>query len=301
MPVTTIEIGGLTKRFGRVLAVDELGFRVPEGAVTGLLGPNGAGKTTTLRMLLGLVSPTAGTATIGGVPYARLTDPVRTVGAVLEASSFHPSRTARDHLRVVASAARIPTARVDETLEQVGLAGDATRRVGGYSLGMRQRLGLATALLGNPGVLVLDEPTNGLDPAGVRWLRDLIRTLSRDGRTILVSSHLLAEVAQTVDHVVIIDGGRLVTAAPLADLAMSAQPGVVVRTPDAARLRAALTAAGIPVNDNGPARIVALGATPEAVGRAVAAAGVVVYEMSLAGGSLEDAFLRLTTPEEITR
>jgi ABC-2 type transport system ATP-binding protein len=299
--VTTIEIDGLTKRFGSVLAVDDLGFRVPEGAVTGLLGPNGAGKTTTLRMLLGLVSPTAGTATIGGVAYARLTDPVRSVGAVLEASSFHPSRTARDHLRVVASAARIPAARVDEMLEQVGLAGDATRRVGGYSLGMRQRLGLATALLGNPGVLVLDEPTNGLDPAGVRWLRDLIRTLSRDGRTILVSSHLLAEVAQTVDHVVIIDGGRLVTAAPLADLATSAQPGVVVRTPDTARLRAALTAAGIPVNDNGPDRIVALGATPEAVGRAVAAAGVVVYEMSLAGGSLEDAFLRLTTPEEITR
>jgi ABC-2 type transport system ATP-binding protein len=166
---------------------------------------------------------------------------------------------------------------------------------------MRQRLGLATALLGNPGVLVLDEPTNGLDPAGVRWLRDLIRNLSRDGRTILVSSHLLAEVAQTVDHVVIIDGGRLVTAAPLEDLATSAQPGVVVRTPDTARLRAALTAAGIPVDDNGPDRIVALGASPEAVGRAVAAAGVVVYEMSLVGGSLEDAFLRLTTPEEITR
>jgi ABC-2 type transport system ATP-binding protein len=299
--VTTIEIDGLTKRFGSVLAVDDLGFRVPEGAVTGLLGPNGAGKTTTLRMLLGLVSPTAGTATIGGVAYARLTDPVRTVGAVLEASSFHPSRTARDHLRVVAGAARIPTARVDELLEQVGLAGDATRRVGGYSLGMRQRLGLATALLGNPAVLVLDEPTNGLDPAGVRWLRDLIRTLSREGRTILVSSHLLAEVAQTVDHVVIIDRGRLVTAAPLADLATSAQPGVVVRTPDTARLRAALTAAGIAVNDNGPDRIVALGASPEAVGRAVAAAGVVVYEMSLVGGSLEDAFLRLTTPEEITR
>jgi ABC-2 type transport system ATP-binding protein len=299
--VTTIEIDGLTKRFGSVLAVDDLGFRVPEGAVTGLLGPNGAGKTTTLRMLLGLVSPTAGTATIGGVAYARLTDPVRTVGAVLEASSFHPSRTARDHLRVVAGAARIPTARVDELLEQVGLAGDATRRVGGYSLGMRQRLGLATALLGNPAVLVLDEPTNGLDPAGVRWLRDLIRDLSRDGRTILVSSHLLAEVAQTVDHVVIIDRGRLVTAAPLAELATAAQPGVVVRTPDTARLRAALTAAGIAVNNNGPDRIVALSASPEAVGRAVAAAGVVVYEMSLAGGSLEDAFLRLTTPEEITR
>jgi ABC-2 type transport system ATP-binding protein len=299
--VTTIEIDGLTKRFGSVLAVDDLGFRVPEGAVTGLLGPNGAGKTTTLRMLLGLVAPTAGTATIGGVAYARLTEPVRTVGAVLESSSFHPARTARGHLRVVASAARIPMARVDEMLEQVGLAGDATRRVGGYSLGMRQRLGLATALLGDPGVLVLDEPTNGLDPAGVRWLRDLIRALSRDGRTILVSSHLLAEVAQTVDHVVIIDRGRLVTAAPLAELATSAQPGVVVRTPDTTGLRAALTAAGIAVNDNGLDRIVALGASPEAVGRAVAAAGVVVYEMSLVGGSLEDAFLRLTTPEEVTR
>jgi ABC-2 type transport system ATP-binding protein len=190
---------------------------------------------------------------------------------------------------------------VDELLEQVGLAGDATRRVGGYSLGMRQRLGLATALLGNPAVLVLDEPTNGLDPAGVRWLRDLIRDLSRDGRTILVSSHLLAEVAQAADHVVIIDRGRLVTAAPLAELATAAQPGVVVRTLDTARLRAALTAAGIAVNNNGPDRIVALGASPEAVGRAVAAAGVVVYEMSLVGGSLEDAFLRLTTPEEITR
>jgi ABC-2 type transport system ATP-binding protein len=301
MAVTTIEIDGLTKRFGSVLAVADLGFRVPEGAVTGLLGPNGAGKTTTLRMLLGLVSPTAGTARIGGVPYARLTDPVRTVGAVLEASSFHPSRTARDHLRVVASAARVPITRMDETLEQVGLAGDATRRVGGYSLGMRQRLGLASALLGDPEVLVLDEPTNGLDPAGVRWLRDLIRNLSRDGRTILVSSHLLAEVAQTVDHVVIIDGGRLVTAAPLADLATAAQPGVVVRTADTTRLRAALTAAGIPVDDNGPDRLVARGTTPEAVGRAVATAGVVVYEMSLVGGSLEDAFLRLTTPEEITR
>jgi ABC-2 type transport system ATP-binding protein len=220
---------------------------------------------------------------------------------VLEASSFHPSRTARDHLGVVASPARIPTARLDEMLEQVGLAGDATRRVGGYSLGMRQRLGLATALLGNPGVLVLDEPTNGLDPAGVRWLRDLIRDLNREGRTILVSSHLLAEVAQTVDHVVIIDRGRLVTATPLADLASAAQPGVVVRTPDTARLRAALAAAGIAVNDDGPDRIVALGASPGAVGRAVAAAGVVVYEMSPVGGSLEDAFLRLTTPQEITQ
>jgi ABC-2 type transport system ATP-binding protein len=301
MVVTTIEIDGLTKRFGSVLAVDDLKFGVPDGAVTGLLGPNGAGKTTTLRMLLGLVSPTTGTAMIGGVPYARLSEPVRTVGAVLEASSFHPARTARDHLRVVASAARIPTSRVDEMLEQVGLAADATRRVGGYSLGMRQRLGLATALLGDPRVLVLDEPTNGLDPAGVRWLRDLIRDLSREGRTILVSSHLLAEVAQSVDHVVIIDRGRLVTAAPLADLTSAAQPGVMVRTPDTTRLRAALTAAGIPVDDNSPDRIVARGATPEAVGRAVAVTGVVVYEMSLVGGSLEDAFLRLTTPEEITR
>ena len=221
--MTTIDIEGLTKRFGPVLAVDGLSFRVPEGTITGFLGPNGAGKTTTLRMLLGLVTPTAGRATFNGVPYTRLAEPLRVVGALLEASSFHPSRTARDHLRVVAAAASIPARRVDDVLEEVGLAADARRRVGGFSLGMRQRLGLAAALLGDPEVLVLDEPTNGLDPAGVRWLRDLLRAEARRGRTVLVSSHLLAEVAQTVDHVVIVERGRLVTSRPMAELAAAGQ------------------------------------------------------------------------------
>jgi ABC-2 type transport system ATP-binding protein len=238
--MTTIEIDGVTKRFGPVLAVDDLSFTVPQGTITGFLGPNGAGKTTTLRVLLGLVRPTAGTATIGGVPYGRRDQPLRVVGALLEASGFHPARTARDHLRVVAAAGSMSTARVDEVLGRVGLADAADRRVGGFSLGMRQRLGLATALLGDPSVLVLDEPANGLDPAGIRWLRDLLRGLSREGRTVLVSSHVLAEVAQTVDHVVIVERGRLVTSSPLRDLTRG-------------------------------------------------------------GGSLEEAFLRLTTPEEVSR
>jgi ABC-2 type transport system ATP-binding protein len=197
---------------------------------------------------------------------------------------------------VVASAAGIPAAKVDQVLDQVGLTDAAGRRVGGFSLGMRQRLGLATALLGDPEVLVLDEPTNGLDPAGVRWLRDLLRQLAGEGRMVLVSSHLLAEVAQTVDRVVVIDHGRLVVDGSLAELTAGARSGVRVRTPDPARLADALAAAGIAVEAEGPDRLLALDASAEAVGRVVAATGVVVYEMSLAGGSLEDAFLRLTTP-----
>ena len=205
-----------------MLAVDRLDFEVDPGTVTGFLGPNGAGKTTTLRMLLGLVAPTSGTATIDGRPYRELADPLRRVGAVLEAGGFHPGRSARDHLRVQATAAGLPRTRVDQVLEQTGLAGAGSRRVGGFSLGMRQRLGLAAALLGDPEVLVLDEPANGLDPEGVRWLRGLVRGLAAEGRTVLVSSHLLAEVAQTADQVVIIDKGRLVTQAPMAELTAGA-------------------------------------------------------------------------------
>jgi ABC-2 type transport system ATP-binding protein len=214
-----IAVQDLTKHFGPVVAVDRLTFSVEAGRVTGFLGPNGAGKTTTLRILLGLVHPTTGTATVGGLRYADLPDPARRVGAVLEATSFHPGRRARDHLRILAVAARLPLSRVDEALVRVGLADAAHRRVGGFSLGMRQRLGLAAALLGDPGVLVLDEPTNGLDPEGVRWLRTLLRQLAGEGRTVLVSSHLLSEVAQTVDDVVIVAGGRLVTQGPLAEVA----------------------------------------------------------------------------------
>ena len=299
--MTTIEIHSLTKQFGDVLAVDDLSFELSPGHVTGFLGPNGAGKTTTLRMLLGLVEPTGGTATFGGVRYRDLPDPIGTVGAVLESSSFHPSRSARSHLRVLAAAGRRSPRRADELLELVGLAGAADRRVGGYSLGMRQRLGLASALVGDPGVLILDEPTNGLDPAGVRWVRDLVHRLSGEGRTVLVSSHLLAEVAQTVDHLVIIDRGRLVTAGEVADVIGDVGPGVSIRTPDAATLAAALAAVGVRVEQDGGDRLVAIGATPDVVGRAIAASGVVVYEMGLTGGSLEDAFLRLTNTKETIR
>jgi ABC-2 type transport system ATP-binding protein len=213
-----IQAHGLTKKFGSVRAVDDLGFSVERGSVTGFLGPNGAGKTTTLRMLLGLVSPDAGTATIDGRAYADLPEPLHQVGAVLEASSFHPGRTARNHLRVQALAAAVGPARIDEVLDLVQLRRAASQRIGGFSLGMRQRLGMATALLADPEILILDEPANGLDPEGVRWLRGLLRGFAADGGTVLVSSHMLAETAQTVDSVVIIDHGRLVRQAPLASL-----------------------------------------------------------------------------------
>jgi ABC-2 type transport system ATP-binding protein len=220
--MAVIGVHGLTKRFGPVLAVDELSFEVGAGTVAGFLGPNGAGKTTTLRALLGLVTPDGGTATINGNRYADLPDPSRQVGAVLEATGFYPGRTARDHLRVQAAAGRIDRSRVEEVLDLVDLTEVAGRAVGGFSLGMRQRLGIAAAMLGDPQVLILDEPANGLDPEGVRWLRGLARGLAAQGRTVLVSSHLLAEVAQTVDSVVIIGRGRLVTQATLDELTSQA-------------------------------------------------------------------------------
>jgi ABC-2 type transport system ATP-binding protein len=221
-----IEVHSLTKRFGPVLAVDQMSFEVDRGAVTGFLGSNGAGKTTTLRMLLGLIRPDAGTATINGRSYRDLEQPLHQVGAVLEASSFHPGRTARNHLRIQATAGHADPARIDDVLRLVELTGAADRRVGGFSLGMRQRLGLATALLTDPELLILDEPANGLDPEGVRWLRDLLRGLAADGRTVLVSSHILAEVAQTVDSVLILDHGRLLAAAPLAELTSGGTVGL---------------------------------------------------------------------------
>ncbi|HEX4787897.1 MAG TPA: ATP-binding cassette domain-containing protein [Actinospica sp.] len=213
-----ITVDGLTKRYKAVTAVDALSFEVAPGIVTGFLGPNGAGKTTTLRMILGLVAPSAGTALIDGRPYARLERPRHAVGAVLEATGFHPGRSGRDHLRILAAAGRIPVARVGRVLDRVGLTEAAGRRVGGYSLGMRQRLGLAAALLGDPGVLILDEPANGLDPAGMAELRDLLRSLAAEGRTVLMSSHVLSEVAQSVEHVVIVAGGTLRYAGTLTGL-----------------------------------------------------------------------------------
>ncbi|HXC85279.1 MAG TPA: ABC transporter ATP-binding protein [Trebonia sp.] len=219
--MATIQVRGLVKRFGAVTAVDGLSFNVQPGTVTGFLGPNGAGKTTTLRMLLGLVAPSAGTAEIDGRAYRDLPEPLHAVGAVLEAASFYPGRTARAHLRIQALAAEADPSRVDDVLELVGLADAGDRRIGGFSLGMRQRLGLATAVIADPEVLILDEPANGLDPEGVRWLRGLLRGFAAEGGTVLVSSHLLAEVAQTVDAVVIIDHGRLVAQGPVAELTAS--------------------------------------------------------------------------------
>ncbi|HKD87094.1 MAG TPA: ABC transporter ATP-binding protein [Streptosporangiaceae bacterium] len=217
-----IEATGLTKRYGRVAAVDGLSFTVDAGEVVGFLGPNGAGKTTALRMLLGLASPDSGGATICGRAYTHLTAPAAQVGAVFEASSFHPGRTARSHLRVQALATDADAARIEDVLELVDLSHAADKRVGAFSLGMRQRLGLATALLGDPDVLILDEPANGLDPEGVHWLRDLLRGMAADGTAVLVSSHILAEVAQTADSVIIINRGRLVTQAPVSQLTASA-------------------------------------------------------------------------------
>jgi ABC-2 type transport system ATP-binding protein len=295
MAVITIE--GLTKRFGDVVAVDGLSFEVHQGTVTGFLGPNGAGKTTTLRMLLGLVTPTAGTARIDGKPYRELAAPLHHVGAVLEASGFHPGRTARNHLRVVSTAAGLPRTRADEVLSQVGLDQAADRRVGGFSLGMRQRLALATALLGDPEVLVLDEPANGLDPEGIHWLREFLRHLASQGRTVLVSSHVLAEVAQTVDQVVIIAHGRLVTQSTLAALNARTEQLVRVRTPQAQTLRPLLTAQGIQADLAGPDQVVAVGTTTEAVGQAAAAAGIVIYEMGTERSNLEEVFLQLTGPQ----
>jgi ABC-2 type transport system ATP-binding protein len=218
-----VECRSLTKRYGEVVAVDEISFSLPSGTVTGFLGPNGAGKTTTLRLLLGLAEPTSGHALVFGRRYRELEQPARQVGAVLESGDYHPSRNGRDHLRMLTLAAGLPLARVEEVLEQVELERAAQRRVRGYSLGMRQRLGVAAALLGDPWLLVLDEPANGLDPAGVRWLRSFLQNLAAEGRTVLVSSHLLAEVAQTVDQVLIIDHGRLLAQGTLEELTASGQ------------------------------------------------------------------------------
>jgi ABC-2 type transport system ATP-binding protein len=295
--MSVISVEGLTKRFGEVLAVDNLSFAVDEGTVVGFLGPNGAGKTTTLRTLLGLITPTTGRATIDGRPYRELPDPIHHVGALLEASSFHPGRSARNHLRIVATAAGLPAARADHVLAQVGLAGAARRRVGGFSLGMRQRLGLATALLGDPQVLVLDEPANGLDPEGVHWLRGLLRHLADQGRTVLVSSHVLAEIAQTVDQVVIIAAGRLVTQSTLAALTDQAKGAVRVRSADTQALRDLLVRQGVSVELTASDELVASGVSSEQIGRVAAGANIAIYEMRSESANLEEVFLQLTGPQ----
>ncbi len=295
----TITVRDLTKRFGAVEAVRDISFEVRPGRVTGFLGPNGAGKSTTLRVLLGLVQPSAGTATVFGMPYGSLPEPTRVVGAVLETQSFTPARSGRNHLRVIAAASGIDDERVDEVLEIVDLAESARRRAGAYSLGMRQRLGLAGALLGDPHVLILDEPANGLDPRGIRWLRGLLRGFAERGNAVLLSSHLLAEMAQLADDVVVIHRGRLVTQAPVADL-IGDGARARVRSPEASRLADLLVANGIDARADGPALTV-VGAELAAVGALAFDAGIPVHELTRDEPSLEDVFLELTTEEEGSR
>ena len=290
-----IEVEGLGKRFGETQAVKDLSFRVDPGTITGFLGPNGAGKSTTLRAILGLVHQDEGSARVLGVPYRQLDRPLHRVGAVLEASEVHPGRTGRNHLRVLAAAAGLPRSRVEDVLALVELSTAAKRRVKGYSLGMRQRLGLASALLGDPEVLVLDEPANGLDPAGIRWLRDFLRSLAAEGRTILVSSHVLAEVAQTVDQVVIIHRGRLVQQSPIAQILAGAQGGTIVRSPELARLRRVLADAG--GSSLGDDDSLVVGLPPERVGELAAANGIVLHELRVEQATLEEVFLELTGGE----
>ncbi|MHB8717582.1 MAG: ABC transporter ATP-binding protein [Candidatus Dormibacteria bacterium] len=290
-----IVVDRLSKSFARTRAVDDLSFTVEPGSVTGFLGPNGAGKTTTLRMILGLARSDSGTATISGRRYADLPQPARAVGAVLEATSFHPGRTARNHLRIYCAAAGLPDSRADEVLASVGLSDVAGKTVHGFSLGMRQRLGLATALLGDPGVLILDEPANGLDPEGIQWLRNFMRWMaSSRGCTVLVSSHLLAEVEQTVDRVVIIARGRLVREGTLEELRAGHGELVRVRTPTPDALVRALTplrATASPADD-GTLRV--SGASLAAVGHAAWAAQVELHELSAAESNLQEIFLQLT-------
>jgi len=291
-----IAVAGLTKRYRKLQAVDNLSFTVEPGRVTGFLGPNGAGKTTTLRMLLNLVTPTAGTATIGGQRYADLPDPLRTVGAVLEASSAHKGRTGRNHLRLICAAAGLPRQRADEVLELVGLTPAAKRSFKGYSLGMRQRLGIAAAMLGDPRVLILDEPANGLDPEGIRWMRNLLKGLAAQGRTILVSSHLLSEMEQLADDVVIIAAGRLIRQGPVEEIVGSMQTAsqVRVRTPQPAELAAALAKAGASVTTNGNGVLLINGTDAPAVGGIAHRAGVELHELTSERLDLEDVFLELT-------
>jgi ABC-2 type transport system ATP-binding protein len=289
-----IEVESLTKRFGEVLAVDDLSFRVEPAKVTGFLGPNGAGKTTTMRAVLGLVRPTSGSATVLGRRYPELDDPARRVGAVLEATAFHPGRSGRNHLRVIAEAAGIPRARVEEVLGLVELQEAAKRRVGGYSLGMKQRLGLAAAMLGDPDVLVLDEPANGLDPAGIRWLREALRSLAERGRTILVSSHVLAEVEQIADEIVIIHRGRFVASGTTSELLARGTAAVRVRSPQAGRLRELLVHEGLVPREEGDGVLMVGDTTTDHVGELAAGHGIVLHELCAERATLEEAFLELT-------
>ncbi|WP_049579650.1 ABC transporter ATP-binding protein, partial [Streptomyces sp. SBT349] len=295
-----IEVNGLTKRYGRTTAVDDLSFTVAPGVVTGFLGPNGAGKTTTLRAILGLDAPSAGTATVGGVPFRTHRRGLRHVGALLDANHVHGGRTAVAHLSALARSNGIPARRVGEVLAEVGLAEAARRRIGGFSLGMRQRLGIATALLGDPPVLMFDEPVNGMDPEGVLWVRRLFRRLAAEGRTVFLSSHLMSEMQHTADRLVVIGRGRLIAAESVRDFAArsrSAGLGVVVGTPRAAELTAVLVAAGASAGPEGSAgaeRLVVTGLPPARVAALAAEHGIPLHELTTRTPSIEEAFMELT-------
>jgi ABC-2 type transport system ATP-binding protein len=289
-----IEARGLSKHYGPVAAVQDLSFTVPRGSVTGFLGPNGAGKTTTMRVLLGLASPTAGETMVLGVPYGRLDAPLRRVGAALEITGFHPGRTAHDHLRVTCLEGDLATDRIDTVLTMTGMSEFAGAKVRGFSFGMRQRLALATALLGEPQVLVLDEPANGLDPAGVAWLRDFLRRYAKDGGAVLISSHILSEVAEVADRVVVIDRGRLLTQGSVSELTAAAGEHVVVRSPSAPALREALERGDAEVAEQPDGSLAVLGLPAERVGEIAAAEGIVLHELHRQASTLEQAFFALT-------
>ncbi|MEV7687727.1 ATP-binding cassette domain-containing protein [Streptomyces bungoensis] len=296
--MTSIDVRDLTKEYGKRRAVDHLTFSVRPGRVTGFLGPNGAGKSTTMRLVLGLDRPTSGTATLGGRPYATLTEPLRHVGALLDAQAAHGSRTGRDHLRALATSNRIPLRRVDEVLEEVGLAPAARRRVKTYSLGMRQRLGIAAALLGDPEVVLLDEPSNGLDPEGIVWIRALLRRLAEEGRTVLVSSHLMNETASFADHLVVLGRGRLLADTPMRDFIHArVQPRVRIRTTDTDALRSVLARHGHEAEQHEDGHWTVPHARVDHIGRIASAAGVPILELASEEATLEQAYLDLTTAE----
>ncbi|WP_159809780.1 ABC transporter ATP-binding protein [Cellulomonas citrea] len=292
-----IEAHGLSKVYGTTRAVDDISFTVRPGIVTGFLGPNGAGKSTTMRMIMGLDRPTSGTVTVNGKPYVEHRAPLTQVGALLEAKAVHPGRTARQHLRVVGATHGLGARRVDEVLEMTGLGPVADKRVKGFSLGMGQRLGIAVALLGDPSTLILDEPVNGLDPEGVIWVRDLVRYLAGQGRTVFLSSHLMAEMAQTADHVIVIGRGRILADAPMATLlAGPGQEASRARAPRATELAAVLRSQGLTVTQTGADTLEIVAGTP-AVAEAALAAGIAVHELAPVRASLEDAYLALTADE----
>jgi ABC-2 type transport system ATP-binding protein len=295
--VPELEVRNLTKRYRKTVAVDDLSFAVEAGRVTGFLGPNGAGKTTTMRALLGLLAPSSGEALVAGARPVEMSDPLRTIGAALEATAFHPGRSGRNHLRSLAAAARLPSSRVGEVLEMVELSGAADRRVKGYSLGMRQRLALAAALLGDPRILILDEPANGLDPQGMRWLRDLLRAQAAEGRTVFISSHVLSEVSQTVDELILIRDGKLVSQTTLEEFTGTEQGPARVRASDPERLAGALSGRGGSVERDGEALLVA-GLDGEAIGDVALAEGIAIHELAPRQSSLEERFLEVMDEEE---